>query len=954
MADSGSTAQDRSRTEGAHGESTTSSASHVETQGVESSLRQLQVGSPRVDGEIAGTGESQMELGEGGEGSGTMEAEDAPVPAVGGMGYLWSEEVADSEARGPRENQEHEEEEEEEAGSIDLSEEESETNRGREQRRGSDPAKSPRRPRAPPCERKPSERVIRRFLSDAFTLDALYPGLSRDGSLPDYVQYLPDEITGDPQHSYECERTRVHAGAEPCHWMGQGPNDPREHDKGAELRWEGVQHRVQNLGHETYPRLLPSVTVPITSLPHDRITRREVQMLYIAWMQAGMRCPVKGCEPWAALDAPPKALPQPQALYDKPGRFTRSTSDSTRMDPVIACGPATKSFREHGMRGLELVVEHWNHFHMRRGKCFAAPCCSKTPAQDLGAKCQKRAFNSVTDAVEHLVNLHGDELKRRQSALAKEKDERASSWKRKQRADHVDVDPSDLRSVAQMMVHEMMEVYASRIGIPRTVGRGRWHTTVLLTRVTIGFHLQFLDLPAQQWEEIHIDWLENCKVDFVKWTNDVHGYGEQPPPLKTGSDAALRKPAKHEDSRKTPASGSSSRRAEPRASGAKPPPVAAIPPHRPIMEMLRKQFAASSPAGASARSTPSGGSSEVAAKRSSAPHTVTSSSTYTAQEKDIASAVTKAVTESTRGSTREKSREKTPSSSGTKSKRDRTESTSPGGQRKRQSRVGAQGLTAELRESGAKWQDRAVRAEEDLRKLQHRYKVLDDDSRASLTRWESERTQLMAKKTAAEAEADRYKTAAEEADEECVRACKDREELAAKLEEETAERSKLGALVKKLQEEAEALQKQVDVQEDELQTLRRSTSYVVPNGRLKLAHLPSYSEVVWASKGTQEEHRTATPEERDTAWRAVTEAFRDQHRDVAAAWQFVEDEHAEYPDMDVYGALYRTTKMAVEAVTSSLVQQLGQRLTGVRAGNSLATDLVGLQARSQARIEVYP
>ena len=386
MADSGSTAQDRSRTEGAHGESTTSSASHVETQGVESSLQQLQVSSPRVDGEIAGTGESQMELGEGGEGSGTMETEDAPVPAVGGMGYLWSEEVADSEARGPRETQENEEEEEE-AGSIDLSEEESEANRGRDRRRGSDPAKSPRRPR-------------------------------------------------------------------------QGPNDTREHDKGAELRWEGVQHRVQNLGHETYPRLLPSVTVPITSLPYDKITRREVQMLYVAWMQAGMRCPVKGCEPWAALDAPPKALPQPQALYDKPGRFTRAISDSTRMDPVIACGPATKSFREHGMRGLELVVEHWNHFHMRKGKCFVAPCCSKTPAQDLGAKCQKRAFNSVTDTVEHLVNIHGDELKRRQSALAKEKDEKASSWKRKRRADHVDVDPSDLRSVAQMMVHEMMEVYA--------------------------------------------------------------------------------------------------------------------------------------------------------------------------------------------------------------------------------------------------------------------------------------------------------------------------------------------------------------------------------------------------------------------------------------------------------------------------------------------------------------
>jgi hypothetical protein len=43
------------------------------------------------------------------------------------------------------------------------------------------------------------------------------------------------------------------------------------------------------------------------------------------------------------------------------------------------------SFREHGyqFKGLEGVVEHWQRFHMRKGQCFAAPCCSKIPTLQL-------------------------------------------------------------------------------------------------------------------------------------------------------------------------------------------------------------------------------------------------------------------------------------------------------------------------------------------------------------------------------------------------------------------------------------------------------------------------------------------------------------------------------------------------------------------------------------------
>jgi hypothetical protein len=107
-----------------------------------------------------------------------------------------------------------------------------------------------------------------------------------------------------------------------------------------------------------------------------------------------------------------------------------------------------------------------------------------------------------------------------------------------------------------------------------------------------------------------------------------------------------------------------------------------------------------------------------------------------------------------------------------------------------------------------------------------------------------------------------------------------------------------------------------------------------------------------ASPGALDPKQPVSSEERERAWRAVVESLRLQHRDVAAAWQFVEDRHSENPNTDVYGDLYRATKMAIETISGVLVEQLGRQLAGARAGNTLATDLVGLQARSQTRIEV--
>jgi len=210
----------------------------------------------------------------------------------------------------------------------------------------------------------------------------------------------------------------------------------------------------------------------------------------------------------------------------------------------------------------------------------------------------------------------------------------------------------------------------------------------------------------------------------------------------------------------------------------------------------------------------------------------------------------------------------------------------------------------------------------------------------------------MAEKTAAEADADRHRIAAEAADEDCARAYQAKEEAEARLAELTEQNAALKARVKPLQEAVEKNEKVIASLADEVQILRRDVNYVVPAGVLKLAHVPSYTEVLWASPGALDPKQPVSSAEREQVWKAVVESLRLQCKDVAAAWQFVEDWHAENPNTDVYGDLYRSTKMAIESISRVLVEQLGRQLAGARAGNTLATDLVGLQARSQARIEV--
>jgi hypothetical protein len=146
-------------------------------------------------------------------------------------------------------------------------------------------------------------------------------------------------------------------------------------------RWENVAYVPGCLGHWKYhPRLLPSVTVPVTMLPWTRVTDRSMEAFFVAWAQAGCRCPVEGCEPMCtAIDpAQRNKLPRPSAVSSFPvgsstgARWARL--ESGEVDPASALREASAHTPP---KDLQQKFAHWQAYHMKAGATFAVPCCSR-------------------------------------------------------------------------------------------------------------------------------------------------------------------------------------------------------------------------------------------------------------------------------------------------------------------------------------------------------------------------------------------------------------------------------------------------------------------------------------------------------------------------------------------------------------------------------------------------
>jgi hypothetical protein len=156
---------------------------------------------------------------------------------------------------------------------------------------------------------------------------------------------------------------------------------------------------------------------------------------------------------------------------------------------------------------------------------------------------------------------------------------------------HLCVDPNDLRSVGQLMVVEFMEVYATKVGIPRMIGRTRWYTNTNLARVIVGFHLsQVPEETSKKWSKDHHKYLHICRKDFAAWVATLPGYTGAPEPLTSGyAEAAQKTPAKATGRGATTGAGKPTG-GQPRGPGMMPPPATVPPPRSCMLAMLQDRF----------------------------------------------------------------------------------------------------------------------------------------------------------------------------------------------------------------------------------------------------------------------------------------------------------------------------------------------------------------------------
>jgi hypothetical protein len=330
-----------------------------------------------------------------------------------------------------------------------------------------------------------------------------------------------------------------------------------------------------------------------------------------------------------------------------------------------------------------------------------------------------------------------------------------------------------------------------------------------------------------------------------------------------------------------------------------------------MLDVLRQFGSAGKKASGTVTTTLPPGRSVIQSPPKSTPHTVTSSSVYPGDDLSIASAVCVAVEAGvSAGPEKPPTGGETPSR--TPVKRERTESHSSDRDRKRPSRQNEGGGVAVLRESERRWQGRALRLEENLRKLRTKYEAAEKELKQARTKWESERTQLVADKTAQEDRADRYKTATKELEAERDAAVNECAQLAERFAKREQEWSTVESRLEDLQTAADTAELALDESRDELEALRRDGVYVSPSGKVKLAHVPSYMEVLWTAKAKPVSEEPVSAEQLEEAWREVGEAIKAQWQDFGAAWQFVEDSLREDAQYDVYGSLHACTKTAVQ------------------------------------------
>ena len=162
-------------------------------------------------------------------------------------------------------------------------------------------------------------------------------------------------------------------------------------------RWAAVKPYKEGRGHTGYPDLLSDVTVRSSDLPYEEFTDDNVAALMQAFAEADFKCPVDGCEV------------EHESLLHPVARCETHTAPRDEEDNFFGIGV---------MDGLgvkdpiqvqveqDLILTHWQAYHMRRGNCIVLPCLAYH-TKCTGAKGAEHVFFGTTAAKKHLLDIHG-------------------------------------------------------------------------------------------------------------------------------------------------------------------------------------------------------------------------------------------------------------------------------------------------------------------------------------------------------------------------------------------------------------------------------------------------------------------------------------------------------------------------------------------------------------------
>ena len=871
-----------------------------------------------------------------------MDTSDAPP-----MPSAWGDQVDAAEARmeplGPSVTQE--DDAEEDRVSVASSETSGRSRHGSQ--KGQSPRVSTQRtPRAPSLQRAPTDDQLRRFFSDPYTRTVLYPERFAGETAKEEVKYLADHITGRPQHTYVMSKVPGYGGASHPTWLAQSPKTIKR-DQHPSTRWSAVSRVANAAGHTAYPLLHPEVTIPVTRLPVDQMGKESAKLLYIAWLESGMRCPVAGCEPWAALDSEDRnPLPRPSAmvLRDR-AHLSRKTDDCSQMDPLVVCGPRSKSAQEHMYPGFECVLEHWAHFHMKGGKCFSAPCCSSTRIEDLPETCHGCMFPSITDAVNHLVKHHRGEVETQQG---KWKEAKAKSTKKD---DDLLLDPNSLGSVAQQMVIEFMWLYVSKVSIARVMGRKKWFTDAILGRVVVGHFLKEVDETQQGWEPDHVSWLRGCRETYARWIAPASTSAPPPKPTTEGGyrDAAVTRTSRFSAvdmiNRATPASSKLTAKEQATIastiSARLAPIVKPLPPPTGIMTALYKSVGIKTSAAAS-----------ILCPNRPSPQPTRPSSTATSSSEYLPQSEAPPTRTSPRSEKGAVDRLREESSSAVSNKRPRLDDNSaqtrgPAGKK-------AHNLVDHLKTSSRNWREQYFERDNQYVELEAKFKAAEKELREIHATYDNKIVQLDLQLKTHSARGDKYRAESDRYRKERDDARSARDSLTKQVAALTQERDNLTASVQSVRNELTQLRNTTHADQEELRNFRQTGTYVVPSGgKLRLEHQASRSEVLWQSEGSLDNGPPRSQTHTRAAWESLRDLMSSHQRSIGEARRVLDAHLHTNPEADPYAGIYSCVREMHVELEGYVTRWLAAKLpTPGDPTTSLADRLPQLPIHSTGRLVV--